>query len=73
MSEPYINVTSVTYAIKARDLLLRHGIRSSIGRTPGHVDQNGCGYSVFIRGNRQAAEEILWENGIKILPGGDSR
>ena len=74
MSDSYISVTSVTYAIKGRDLLLQRGILASIGRTPGHVDRVGCGYSIFVRGNLEAAVSVLRQHGIKVVSvGGEAQ
>lgn len=74
MSDSYINVTSVTYAIKGRDLLLQRGLRASIGRTPGHVDRVGCGYSIFVRGDLETAVSILRKHSIKVLSvGGEAQ
>jgi len=67
MTDSYINVSSITYAIKGRDLLLSRGIRAYIERTPAHIDRMGCGYSIFVKGDAQRAEQILRNGGIKIL------
>ena len=67
MNKTLLMVTSITYAIKARDILVAYGYRSYIETTPGHLDKVGCGYSVSVNGNADEAEEILVKNGIKVL------
>lgn len=67
MKKTLLMVSSVTYAIKARDLLTSHGYRSYIETTPGHLDKVGCGYSVSVTADADNAERLLIENGIKVL------
>lgn len=66
MGKPLIVVSSVTYAMKARELLVRHGIRGYVERIPKTAD-TGCGYGVYVPEGADAAERILRENNIRIL------
>lgn len=59
-------VSSVTYAMKARDLLLRSGLRAFIQRVP-RTEQTGCGYALYVPQYPDVAERILKEHGIRIL------
>ncbi|MBP5617767.1 MAG: DUF3343 domain-containing protein, partial [Clostridia bacterium] len=43
MSNHLILVSSITYAIKGRDLLRSHGYKAYIEKTPGKLDTHGCG------------------------------
>ena len=67
MSKQLIMVSSITYAIKGRDVLRSKGYKAYIERTPGQLDKAGCGYSIFVNGDINAAEQILRNSGIKIL------
>ncbi len=66
MGKPLIMVSSVTYAMKARELLTRHGIRGYVERIP-RTAETGCGYGVYVPQGADAAERILRENNIRIL------
>ncbi len=66
MGKPLIVVSSVTYAMKARELLLRHGIKGYVERIP-KTAETGCGYGVYVPDGADAAEKILRDNSIRIL------
>ena len=67
MKKQLIMVSSITYAIKGRELLRSKGYRAYIERTPRSLDTAGCGYSIYVSSNAEGAEEILQSAGIKIL------
>lgn len=66
MGKPLLAVSSVTYAMKSKELLSRHGIRAYVERIP-HTDGMGCGYGVYVPQRADEAENILRENHIKVL------
>ncbi len=66
MEKPLIMVSSVTYAMKGKQILNNYGIRSEIERTPKRDTKNGCGYSLYVPKNTDEAEKILKENNIKV-------
>ena len=66
MGKPLIVVSSVTYAMKGRDLLFRHGIRGYVERIPKTWD-TGCVYGIYVPQGADAAERILRENRIRVL------
>ena len=66
MGKPLLVVSSVTYAMKGRDLLFRHGIRGYVARIP-RTEETGCGYGIYVPQGADAAERILWENHIRVL------
>ena len=69
MGVTIIMVSSVTYAMKSRDLLSRHGIRAYVERIP-PTAESGCGYGVVIPDGPDRADEaehILRENRIRVL------
>ena len=61
-------LSSVTYAMKARDILSASGIRSELTRSSAIRKVRGCGYGLRIRpSDRARAEELLARAGINIL------
>lgn len=66
MSKPLIMVSSITYAIKSRDILDRHGIKSYIERIH-RTEETGCGYGVYAPSRTDEAENILRDEGIRII------
>lgn len=69
MGKPIILVGSVTYAMKARELLWKRGVHAAIERVP-PTEATGCGYGVVIpEGPDKAdeAEQFLRSSGIKVL------
>lgn len=67
MGKPFFWVSSITYAMKSRDLLLSHGIRAYVERTTRLQEQKGCGYGVYVPKDADRAQEILTQAGIRIL------
>lgn len=66
MGKPLLMVSSVTYAMKAKELLSRHGIRGYVERIP-RTSETGCGYGVYVSQGADAAEKILRDNNIRVL------
>lgn len=65
MDKELIYIGSVNRAIKAREILKQHGIKSQVERVLNRQPSTGCGYSVLVvSGSKQVAEEILYNNGI---------
>lgn len=64
--KPFILVSSVTYAMKSRDLLFKQGIKAYVERVP-PTASSGCGYGVYVPQGADEAERLLKENGIKVL------
>lgn len=61
-------LSSVTYAMKARDLLMAEGIRSELTRSAAIRKVRGCGYGLRLYDkDRERAERILVQAGINIL------
>ncbi len=58
-------VSSVTYAMRGRELLFRKGIRSYIERLP-RTKETGCGYGLYVPDGPDAAERILKEAGFRV-------
>lgn len=67
MAQDIIVLSSITYAYKAQKILEQAWIKSSVIRTPEGLSDKGCSYSLVVRGDLGRAEELLRENGIRIL------
>ncbi len=66
MGKPLLVVSSVTYAMKGKELLFRRGIRAYVERIP-QMGEAGCGYGVYVPERADEAEKILVENHIRVL------
>lgn len=62
-----IMVGTVTYALKAREILRGKGFRAYMERKSANIGKYGCGYSVVIYDDPNRARTILEENKINIL------
>lgn len=62
-----INLQSITYATKARNLLMKYGINSDIVKSPKIAGKSSCGYSLAVSAEFKNVVEILSSNGFKIL------
>jgi len=62
-----ITTGTVTYAIKARDILRKNGFKAATERITSGAGSAGCGYAVIINENLDKAVDLLKKNGIKIL------
>ena len=60
-----IELTSITYAIKARDLLRKEKMRATVEKSLGK-QKSGCAYSVAVAGDCVKATKILNNAGFKI-------
>lgn len=67
MNKTFIAVSSVTYALKGRDILLKNGFKNvSIQRIPG-LTQSGCGYGIYVDSNVDRAAKLLAGASIPII------
>jgi len=66
MKRYLIQVGTVTYAIKGRDLLRKKGFKVRIERKTG-TKSYGCGYAISLEGDKSKAEELLRDSGVKLL------
>lgn len=66
-SKNLIMMTSITNAMKAKDVLLKKGIRAEIVRTPKRKAKSGCGYSLYVPKNFSKAVSIIKASGIRIM------
>jgi hypothetical protein len=66
MSKKGIKVTSVTYAMKGRDLLQKNGYKAYLTRNPHPEDDEGCGYVIYVNNLDKKCYEILKRNNIRV-------
>jgi len=63
----YMIITgTITYAIRGRDILRKHGYSANMEKTKSTLN-HGCGYSISVSGNIDEITEILRHSAIKIL------
>ena len=67
MKRYVITVGTVTYALKGRDLLRKAGKKAWVEKIVSNVKGNGCSFAIVIDGDLKSAEQILINNGIRIL------
>ncbi len=69
-----IVLSSVTYALKAQELLKSNGIYSNITRSKAVKSVRGCGYGIsFDETAAEKAQSLLVKNGIPIIGSVDEK
>ncbi len=66
MAKKYMMFPSITYALKAKNILRSHGIYADMVKTSQFKNQKGCGYSLIVNRNFEKALTVLRNNGIEI-------
>lgn len=66
LNNPLILVSSVTYAMKGRDLLNNMGFRAYLERVS-RSKTTGCGYGIYVPNRTDEAEQVLLGEGFRIL------
>lgn len=61
-----IKLSSLTSALRAKDILKHNGIYSKIARIPSSNGKGNCSYGLKINNKLHEAVRILRENGIKV-------
>lgn len=69
MSQSSVNVSSITYAQRSRDILESKGYNVHFEKTHSPANGSGCGYTVYSNASRQELLAILNAAGIKIIAG----
>lgn len=67
MKNNLIMFGSVTLAIRGRDILKNNGINARMIRTPAHLRNRSCGYSLLISDRFDYALSLITGNGIAII------
>ncbi len=60
-----IMFNSVTHALRAQEILAGYSIRSKLVKSSRSRSEKGCGYSLYINGNRSKALELIRSSGIQ--------
>ena len=63
----YILVTSVSKALRGKELLDKNDIPSKVERAPKNNTAKSCGYSLLVFGDKDRAQYILRRNNIRIM------
>ena len=61
-----IKLSSLTSALRAKDILKQNGIYSKVARIPSSNGKGNCSYGLKINNRLQEAVNILRDNGIKV-------
>jgi len=61
-----IILSSVTYAFRAKEILLRYNIKSQCEKLPASVTGCGCGYGLRVYSDEQTARALLETEGIQV-------
>lgn len=67
MDNNLIMFQSVTHVMKSRDLLRNNNIFSRVVRTPIHLKNRSCGYSLLVNNNFDYALDIIGKSGIPVV------
>ncbi|MEE3427657.1 MAG: DUF3343 domain-containing protein [Ruminococcus sp.] len=67
-----IRLSSVTSAMRAKDILKKHGIYSKVQRIPAKRGQGSCSYGILLKNNIEKAVDILNDYNIKFLGRADA-
>ena len=66
MKKVIIKVGSVTYAMKAKNILQQYGMRAKVIKTVSTKKNEGGGYSVSVENPKQNVAELLRREGITV-------
>ena len=66
MKKVIIKVGSVTYAMKAKNILQQYGMRAKVIKTVSTKKNEGCGYSFSVENPKQNVAELLRREGITV-------
>lgn len=67
MKKMQIKVGSVTYAMKAKDVLRQYGLRVQIIKTAKPMKNEGCGYALVVPATDLNVADILRRAGVEAL------
>jgi hypothetical protein len=67
VAEIQVKVSSITNATRGERLLHNNGFSAQVKRSSELEPGNGCGYSIFFSGDKDAGVEILRKAGIRIV------
>lgn len=68
MNKSFVNVNSITYAQRGRDILTAKGYSVHFEKTHSPAQSGGCGYTIYSDASQEELENLLTKAGIKIVP-----
>lgn len=67
MEKVFFKVSSITNAQRGQKILASYGIPSQIQRIQNPRSGDGCGYTILVSSSASKAQQLLIENGIRIV------
>lgn len=67
MKKAVIRFSSVTYALKAKEIAEKNGGRVTVRKNPNPKKNEGCGYSLIVIGNMEKIINMLNLNSVKYI------
>lgn len=68
MKEIFVATGTVTYAMRAREILAKNGVFADVKKWNDKSGKYGCGYGVRLRKENIAEiRDLLLENGVKVI------
>lgn len=67
MNQSFVNVSSITYAQRSRDILESKGYSVHFEKTHSPAQGNGCGYTIYSNASQAELLSLLKAAGIKII------
>lgn len=67
MNKAVIRFSSVTYALKAKEIAEKNGGRTTLRKNPNPRKNEGCGYSLVVVGNIEKIINMLTINKVKYI------
>ncbi len=64
-----IPISSVTNAMRGKQILEKNGFSVQIQRSFHSQDNNGCGYRLLVKGDERRARELLKSAGLRLRDG----
>lgn len=65
MQQTVFYVSSVTNAMRGKNLLQKAGLTAYIGRVSDDKSTNGCGYMLRVNGDPDKATKLMEESGLR--------
>lgn len=67
MNKAVIRFSSVTYALKAKEIAEKNGGRTTLRKNPNPRKNEGCGYSLIVVGNVEKIINMLNLNRVRFI------
>lgn len=67
MNKAVIRFSSVTYALKAKEIAEKNGGRATLRKNPNPRKNEGCGYTLIVAGNTEKIINMLTLNRVRFI------